>query len=110
MAAQQGLAFLSGGEAQEALADPAQPQEISNANTSSAQHAGHDNHDSGGQSFEALSRLSSQRLPDKIGGGTSRQALYALKVAISFLILHRLLCCDWLVLPVVAVQFSFRDC
>ena len=82
MATQQGLAFLSGSEAQEALADPAQPGEVANANTSSAQQAGHDDHASGRHSFEALSKLSSHRLPNRAQptGGTSRQALYEVKV------------------------------
>lgn len=81
MATQQGLAFLSGGEAQEALSDPSQPEGVAKANTSSAQHTGPDRHPSGRQSFEALSRLSrrgSGTLDN--AGGTSRQAIYKAKV------------------------------
>ena len=82
MAAQQGLAFLSGGEAQEALSDPSQPEGIANANTSSAQHVGHEQHLSGRQSFEALSRLSHQTITKNAttAGGTSRQAIYKAQV------------------------------
>ena len=83
MATQQGLAFLSGGEAQEALSDPSQPEGIAKANTSSAQHVGPDKHSSGRQSFEALSRLSHQTngKTATAAGGTSRQAIYKAQVA-----------------------------
>ena len=82
MATQQGLAFLSGGEAQEALSDPSQPEGVANANTSSAQHVGPDRHPSGRQSFEALSRLSHQTNSKTAAtaGGTSRQAIYKAQV------------------------------
>ena len=82
MATQQGLAFLSGGEAQEALADPSQPEGVARANTSSAQHLGPNKHDSGRQSFEALSRLSHQTAGKAAvaAGGTSRQAIYKAQV------------------------------
>lgn len=76
MAQQQGLAFTSGGDAQEALGNPADPAEheervIKNGRPNS------------GKAFDQLRRFSSQQQHKKaaeIGGVTSRQAIFPAQV------------------------------
>jgi len=76
MAQQQGLAFTSGGDAQEALGNPVEP----------AQHQQYVNGNSrpnSGKAFESLRRFSSQQQHKKaaeIGGVTSRQAIFPSQV------------------------------
>lgn len=76
MAQQQGLAFISGGEAQEGLAKPAEP-----AKTRHAESA--EDKPSSGKAFEQLRRFSSTRQHQKAaaaGGITSRQAIFPSQV------------------------------
>lgn len=75
MAQQQGLAFPSGGEAQERLANPAEP-----ANT---HQPGGEDRPSSGRAFERLRRLSSaqqHQVAAAAGGITSRQAIFPSQV------------------------------
>ena len=76
MAQQQGLAFTSGGEAQEALGNPAEPTESHHD-----QLAG--DKPSSGKAFEQLRRFSSTKQRQKAaetGGITSRQAIFPSQV------------------------------
>ena len=75
MAQQQGLAFTSGGEAQERLGSPAEPAKT--------HHSGGQDRPASSRAFEQLRRLSSTQLEHKAaagGGVTSRQAIFPLQV------------------------------
>ena len=74
MAQQQGLAFTSGGEAQEALGNPEEPAETH-------EHAASDR-PSSGKAFDQLRRFSSTQQHQKAAaaGITSRQAIFPSQV------------------------------
>lgn len=76
MAQQQGLAFSSGGDAQEALSDPAeQSRHEENVNGNGRPNSG--------KAFDQLRRFSSQQQHKKaaeLGGVTSRQAIFPAQV------------------------------
>lgn len=76
MAQQQGLAFTSGGDAQETLANPAEPAKPH-------EHVGGEDRPSSGKAFEQLRRFSSTQQHQKAasaGGITSRQAIFPSQV------------------------------
>ena len=77
MAQQQGLAFTSGGEAQEALGNPAEPTQTHH------EHSGGNDRPSSGKAFEQLRRFSEGQQHQKAaaaGGITSRQAIFPSQV------------------------------
>ena len=77
MAQQQGLAFTSGGEAQESLANPAEPSKTHNERVDGGDKP------SSGKAFEQLRRFSSTKQHQKAaaaGGITSRQAIFPSQV------------------------------
>ena len=76
MAQQQGLAFTSGGEVQQALGNPL-------GNETDREHFGGHERPSSGKAFEQLRRFSSTRQHHKAaaaGGITSRQAIFPAQV------------------------------
>lgn len=77
MAQQQGLAFTSGGEAQESIANPAEPAQTHH------DHVRGEDRPSSAKAFEQLRRFSSMRQHQKAaaaGGITSRQAIFPTQV------------------------------
>ena len=76
MAQQQGLAFTSGGDAQEALGNPVEPE-------THHEHANGNGRPNSGKAFDQLRRFSSQQQHKKaaeLGGVTSRQAIFPAQV------------------------------
>ena len=76
MAQQQGLAFTSGGEAEEAIANPVEPAKTGH------EHVPGEDRPSSGKAFEQLRRFSSTQQHQKAaaGGIISRQAIFPSQV------------------------------